>query len=229
MNSTLVLQNQFGETSNNFIKGGSGQVSALFTVNAADAAGNGITGLLPKGIAAIFMHTSQTPAAGNPNPAAGYILVKFAKGYAGMLSHAFSLKSPLSGSSINVTTGVTGGLVYIITALGTTTAAQWQALGLPTNVVPAVGQSFVAPATVTGSGTGTIQVQANTGTGVLHLENVGDASLNANTSDGTGGTMILAVYAATSSSVTTLKPTAPADGSGIGLTFQMTAQPSALE
>lgn len=225
---SLVLENQFGEVSNNFVKGGGGLLSCSFVVDVANVNGLGLKSFKGLGIAAAFMHTSATPLAGNPNPASGYIQVKFADGFAGYLAGSQSFGAPLSGSSINVTTGVTAGLAYVITAVGTTTAAQWQILGLPANVVPAVGQAFIAIASTTATGTGTIQVQAAVGSGLDHIESLGDPGASANTSDGLGGTAVLVILSATSSSVTTLKVATPPDGTEISLQFVMTAQPGPL-
>lgn len=209
---TLVLKNDHGEVSDNFILGGSSQLSALFTVAAADAAGKGLTGLHALGIASVFLHTSQTPATGNPNPAAGYAVVNFLKAISGLTGFNASFRSPLSGSSINVTTGVTQGLAYVITALGTTTAAQWQILGLPVGVVPAVGQSFIAIATGTATGTGTIQVQSAAGSTVYHAELVGDTGAN-------GKQAVIAIYGPTSVSNPTLKVIQPPDGTVMVIEF----------
>jgi hypothetical protein len=221
---TLILKNQQGEQSNNTILGGTSQLWCNFIVDSTNGNGLGIRSL--KGspqIAQVYMHTSATPAAGNPNPAAGYVLVQFNTAFAGYVNGTYGFDAPLSGSSINVTSGLTLGAVYVITALGTTTAAQWQALGLPTNVTPTVGQAFVAITASAGSGTGTVQQIAATGSGVSKLELVGDPNQSV---PGTGGGWLLAVFLApTSSSVTTAQPTAPANNTVVGLTFNMLPEP----
>lgn len=61
------------------------------------------------------------------------------------------------GDEINVTAGLAVEQVYVITALGTTTAPQWQALGLPEAVTPAVGVTFTCNSAVAGMGTGTVE------------------------------------------------------------------------
>lgn len=222
MYSQLILKNQFGEQSNNAVIGGSNQVWCSFIVDAANVNGLGIRGLKSDGsVANVYMHTSQTPDAGNPNPAVGFILVEFAKGFAGFLNGAYSLSAPNSGTPINVTTGVTIHLTYVITTLGTTSTAQWHILGVPANQAPAVGLVFVAPATTVATGTGTIQVVKAIGSGIDHLEIVGDPNVSVQTTDGTGGTMVLLSLAATSSSVTTFLATNPGDNTIIGLSLNL--------
>lgn len=219
---TLVLKNDHGEVSDNFILGGSSQLSALFTVAAADTGGAGLTGLHALGIASVYLHTSSTPPAGSPNPALGYMVVNFAKKISALTKFNISFRSPLSGSSINVTTGVTQGLAYVITAVGTTTAAQWQILGLPADVVPAVGQSFIAIATTTATGTGTIQVQAAAGSTVYHGELIGDTGAN-------GNQAVIGIYGPTSTSNPTLKILQPPDGTVILVSFEGTQPAQADE
>lgn len=173
---TLVLRNQFGEVSNNVIEGGSSQISCTFKVAAADAGGKGITGLSATGISAVYMHTSSTPSANNPNPVAGLILVEFAANFSSIQSVQGSIQvTPLSGSSINISSGLTLGKCYVITAVGTSTATNWQALGLPVGVTPAVGVPFIATSASAGTGTGTVQVAATAGTAVDHFELIASA------------------------------------------------------
>lgn len=221
MYPSLVLENQFGEVSNNFVKGGSSQVYCSFIVDVANGNGLGIRSLKGKGVANVYMHTSSTPDAANPNPASGYAIIEFEQGYADYLSGQAGFVAPVSGTPINVTTGVTAGLAYVIVSLGTTVAAQWQHLGLPANLVPAVGMSFIAPANNTATGTGTIEVQKATGSGVDHAEIVGNPSLTVSPADGSAGSMILVFLGATSSSVTTFRATAPSDETVVGLTFNL--------
>lgn len=117
---------------------------------------------------------------------------------------------------------------YVITALGTSTQANWQAVGLPANITAAVGVSFFATVTGGGTGTGTVQAAATAGSGIDHIEVVGDPNLmngngvyvaGPNASIGNNGSaqgmqFILACY-----KNGTL--TAPTNNSVIGLTFGM--------
>lgn len=215
---TLNLKNSFGEVSHNWVlPGSSDQIDASFIVDSTNGNGLGIRSLKGAGVAAVYMHTSATPAAGNPNPAAGYVLVQLTKNYAAYLGGYTGFVQPVSGTPINVTTGVSAGLPYVITSVGTTTASGFQALGLPLGLTPTPGQAFIAPATTTTTGSGQIQAPAANGSGVQRLEVIGDANL---TVAATGGaTIVLAVMSATSSSVTTPIPTAPANNTVIGMRF----------
>lgn len=227
-NRTLVLENQFGEVSNNQVLESPGALACSFIVDATNVNGLGVSGLVGSGIKNVFMHTSATADPANPNPAVGFILVEFEKGYADIQSASSSIDAPNSGTPINVTTGVTAHVSYVIATLGTTSAAQWAILGVPANIVPAVGVAFVAPATTVATGTGTIMVNAAIGSGVDHLEFVGNPAVSLNTSDGLKGTALLVVLAATSSSVTTFRATAPTDGTKINLLFGLVPQVGSL-
>lgn len=223
----LILKNQFGELSNNYILAGSDQIDISFIVDSTNGNGLGIRSLKSAslfssgGAAAVYMATSSTPAVGNPNPGAGLIYIQLGKAYAGYIGGHAGFVSPLSGSSILVTTGVTAGLAYVITSVGTTTAAQWQALGLPVGVTPNVGVSFIAPATATTSGTGTMQVPLATGSGIEIIDVIGDPNQTANVIP--GALLVCRCLAATNSSTTTLVAAAPANNTVIGLRFIMSA------
>lgn len=158
-------------------------------------------------------------AVGNPNPAAGYILVQLQDNYNTYLGGYSGFSPTVSGTPINVTTGVTAGLVYVIVSLGTTTVAQWNKIGVPTNVTPAVGVSFVAPVTTTATGTGVIEVPKSTGSGIDHIESIGNPNLMNSTGayiagNGNGMQLILACYKNT-------VLTAPTDGTVIGMNFYL--------
>lgn len=221
-----VSKNQFGETINAFAVGGSSQLACNFVVDSTNGNGLGLRSLKGAGIKAVYMHTSATPAVGNPNPAVGYILVQFAAGYSGYVSGTSGFVGTVSGTPINVTTGVTAGLAYTIVSVGTTTAAQWQILGLPANVTPAVGATFIAIATTTATGTGVIEVPLATGSGISHIELIGDPNATCLPTDGSGGSLVCLCLGATNSSTTTFVAKAPADGTVIGLTFKMLSSPN---
>jgi hypothetical protein len=151
-----------------------------FVVNSTDTAGLGITGLNASGrIASVYMHTSATAAAGNPNPQSGIIVVNLDDNYNRFLSHSASISAPLSGSSISISGSsvLSVGNIYVITALGTSTQANWEAVGLPASVTAAVGVSFIASVTGGGTGTGTVQAPAAAASGVNHIEVIGDPNL----------------------------------------------------
>lgn len=191
-----------------------------FVVDSTNGNGLGLRSLKGPGIANVYMHTSATAAAGNPNPAAGYIYVQLQDNYNRYYGGFSGQVAPVSGTPINVTTGVTAGLVYVIVSVGTTSAAQWQKLGLPVGTAPAVGVSFVAIATTTATGSGVIEVPATAGSGIDHIEVIGDANLSIVSSgpsvlgQGSGAYLILACY---KNGVLT----APTNGSAVGLSFYM--------
>lgn len=101
----------------------------------------------------------------------------------------------------------------------------WQAVGLPLGVNPAIGAAFVATAlgsSTNGTSSGTVTAVGNSGN--VTVEVVGDpnATMNPVPTNGganTGGWVMLKFLQATSTSVTTLIPVAPANGSSVGFSF----------
>lgn len=66
------------------------------------------------------------------------------------------------GSNITIASGnLAATYKYQITVLGTSTAADWLAIGVPASVAPAVGVVFTATATGAGAGTGAVQNYGN--------------------------------------------------------------------
>lgn len=180
-----------------------------FTVAATNGAG--ITGLAPSGrISTVFMHTSTTPVVGNPNPAAGYIYAILDDNYNKFLGAKAFVTSAVTGSAL--TSGLTVGVAYVITTVGASTRAQWTTAGLPANITPALGVSFIAKATsIAGGGA----VKAVAASGIDHVELIGAANLmNSNGANvlglGSGMQLIFACYSAGSL-------TAPAAGTQIYL------------
>ena len=229
-NPSIVLKNQYGEVANDYLVGGSNQISAKFIVDSVNANGLGqrslstfgATNALNGGISNVYMNTSATPAAGNPNPSPGYIVVQFANGYSGHLVTAHSVTSPAGGSNVSISSGLSQGKPYIISVLGTSTAAQFQAVGLPTNLTPTVSQSFIATTGLPSGGTGQVQLAAAAGSTISTIEALPGAALGINTANGTGGQILLQCLAPTNSGTTTKVATAPAAGSVIELQFVLT-------
>lgn len=114
--------------------------------------------------------------------AAGIYQVRLDDNYSSLLSLDARFTAPVTGSSIQVdtvTAGLTVGVVYQIVTLGTTTTANWQTLGLPTGVTPAVGMPFLAAATGAGSGTGTAKaIGSNAAQGIQIIGITPDNMLN---------------------------------------------------
>lgn len=190
-----------------------------FIVDVANGNGLGIRSLKGPAVKAVYMHTSSTPAAGNPNPASGTIVVQLEDNYNRSFSGFNSKVAPASGASLLVASaGLTIGVAYIITILGTTTTAAWHTLGVPAGVTPAVGVAFIAAHT-SAVGTGAVQITAATGTGIASIESVGNSGLsiapNPTVNQGFGAQFILQCrdYAGAIA--------APADGSVISLSFYL--------
>ncbi len=142
----------------------------------------GITSLTGQAAQNVFMHTSTTPGHGrnnvlNPNPAAGVIVVQLADNFTRLYSVQATLTSPASGSDVAIDASdalLSVGTLYVITTLGTSTAADWLAIGLPPGVTPAIGACLIAKATGAGTGTGKVQVPATAGSAIDHIELVGN-------------------------------------------------------
>lgn len=195
-------------------------IDCNFRVEAGDAAGKGITNLKGPGVQAVYMHTSQTPATGNPNPANGIIYVQLQDNYYKDFIGFWGQVSPASGTGILVASaGTVATTTYQITVVGTTTAAGWQSLGLPVGITPAVGVSFIATATTTATGTGAVQVPHANGTGIQSVECIGVPSLTLNPTGVSRGYpyLIFRCMGPTNSSTTTPIAVAPRDLSYVSL------------
>lgn len=125
----------------------------------------------------VFMHTVTTPASGSPNPAAGDLMIQLNNNYNVYLGKSLGFISPVTGAAL---TSVVASTVYVINALGNTTTANWQAIGLPAGLTPAVGQSFIATASTAITGTGSVKAVGSSG--VASAEVVGNPSLSSSNS-----------------------------------------------
>lgn len=152
-------------------------ISLQFTVTPTN--GLGITSLKSNGyVRNVFMHTSTTPAANdgytNPNPANGFALIQFKNNFNYYLNGLAQFQVPTATSTKIDNSALTAGQAYVITIVGDSTTAQWQAVGLPVGITPAVGVSFVATAVGAGANTSTSRVQLPTTSGVFGAELVGN-------------------------------------------------------
>ena len=96
------------------------RIDLNFKVNSTDSAGYGITNLKGAGVQAVYMNTSATPAAGNPNPAAGYAIIQLANNYNRYCGSFSGMSAPTTGSNLAINaSALTVGNPYIITAVGT--------------------------------------------------------------------------------------------------------------
>lgn len=203
-------------------------INLNFVVDSTNGNGLGIRSLKSNGwVRNVFMHTSATPGSNNgalnPNPAAGFALIQLKQNFNIYLGGFSGFVSPVVSPTTAVTSGLTVGQAYIITTLGTTTLAEWQSIGLPAGLVPTVGQSFIATATGTG-GAHTGKVGLPGVSGITQVEVVGDPNQeisNSSIAVNGGAYLLVQFLGATSSSVTTLIPTAPANGSVCGMSIYM--------
>lgn len=195
-------------------------IDCNFVVDATNA--NGITSLKGAYVKAVYMQTSTTPSAGNPDPANGTIVVQLSDNYNGLLSVSSNIVAPNSGSALAIdstSAALTAGVAYVISTLGDATAARWHLLGVPAGITPAVGVAFIAASTGVGAGASTSRVMASAaaGSGVVSIEGLGQPNLLINPSpaanQGFGSEIILQCYDAASAKV------APAAGSIISLSF----------
>jgi hypothetical protein len=190
-------------------------ISCNFIVDSTNGNGLGLRNLKGPGVAAAYMHTSATPAPNSPNPASGTIVIQLQDNYNRSLSGFNAIVSPVSGTPITISAGLTIGVAYIIVSLGTSTVADFHAIGVPKGVTPAVGVAFIASATGAGAGSGAVETTAAVGSGVVSIETVGDTRLSLSPqkllNQGFGGQIILQCRDHNSALV------APANGSVISL------------
>lgn len=189
-----------------------------FIVDSTNGNGLGIRSLKGPCVQAIYMHTSSTPAIGNPNPAAGIIIVQLADNYNRYFG-GFSGQVSVIGATQATTTNH---VAYVVTSLGTSTAVQWLAVGFPsqyfnvTTGLPNVGAAFIATATGTIGGSATVAPSSATGSGIDHIEVLGDINQTISSSQPqtVGAQLILQCFFEGAI-------TAPADGTAIGLSFYL--------
>lgn len=187
-------------------------LSCNFVVDSANGNGLGIRSLKGNGIKSVFMHTSSTPAAGSPNPESGVIMVQLQDNYNRYLGGFSGQVSPVSGTPLTSTTATDP---YVIVSLGTATAAQWTAAGVPAGVTPAVGVAFVAKAT--GTIGGSAAVEAPITSGISSIEVIGDPNTTlALTNSGVNGGGIIIMQTLLDAVLTPA-----ADGTVIGLNFYL--------
>lgn len=193
------------------------EVKLQFTVT--PSASSGTTSVMSNGyVLNVFMNTTGTAStSGSPGPAAGIGIIKLAGNFRKCLGMDYSFHNNAVGSSV---TSTTTGVTYVIRTLGTTTAAQWLAAGLPAGFTAAIGQAFTAIATGAIGGTGSVQVTSVSG--ITSIEFVGGPSAliaNSNTSANGGAQVFFQTLGATSGGNTALIPTAPAAGTIIRMTL----------
>ena len=119
---------------------------------------------------------------------------------------------------------VATGFTFALTKY-TTNLSDWQNVGVPQGVVPAVGVSFIATAAGYSTGGGSTGLVKAVGvSGIESIEVIGDASLSFGPipmggSPNAGSWLLVQFLSSTSASVTTMIPTAPADNSVVGMSL----------
>lgn len=94
-------------------------IDCNFTVDATNGNGLGVRSLKGQGVKNVYMHTSATPAAGNPNPASGYALVHLSNNYNRYLGGFSGFVSPVTGSNLAINaSALTAGVPYVIVSVG---------------------------------------------------------------------------------------------------------------
>jgi hypothetical protein len=199
-------------------------VALNFVVDSTNGNGLGIRSLKSNGyVNNVFMHTSATPGVSNghtnPNPAVGFALIQMKQNFNYFLGMTAGFVTPVATSTKIDNSALTVGQVYVITTLGDASLSVWRAIGVPAGVTPAVGVAFVALTVGAGANTSTSRVMLPTTSGNSSIEIVGNTNLGitSDISSNDGQYIMVQFSAPTSSSVTTLIPTAPANNSVCGM------------
>lgn len=150
--------------------------------------------------------------------AAGIYKVRFADNYNKLFGFWGHLRAPVTGADV-AAGSLTPGVVYQITALGTTTTANWVTAGVPAGITPAVGVSFLCAATSAGTGT----AKALGVSGITNIEILGDSNLQLSPIGVglIGGYCIVKCLGPTAADDTALVATDPASGSVLFLNFYL--------
>lgn len=144
---------------------------------------------------------------------AGTYQIRLTDNYTRLFSMESILQAPVTGSAV-AGGALSVGTVYSIQTLGSTTQAQWVAAGVDKGITAAPGVIFKAA--TAGAGTGTVKAIGNAG--IAQVEVISGNNMLASANAG-GGIIVVQCLAPTSSSVTTMIPTDPAQGSVLGLMF----------
>lgn len=153
---------------------------------------------------------------GSPQPAAGLIVVKLSSSY----NAFYGMQQSFVGPQATASTSTVANVINVISVLGTATLAQWQAVGLPVGVTPAVGVAFIANQSAAIGGSAQTILATAAGVGIDHIESLGNANLSigptgsriTNSLSGKGSLLYLRCYKNT-------VLTQPTDASQINLSF----------
>lgn len=152
---------------------------------------------------------------------AGRYRIQLTDNYAKLLTFQATPRSPVSGSALNVDAShaaLSVGTVYKIVTTGTSTQADFVAIGMPAGIVAAPGITFKAAATGAGTGTGTVQTIGYSGIQNTELLTANSGMINNQPYNfPMGGYIDFQCVGATDSSTTTPVATDPANGSTLHL------------
>lgn len=153
--------------------------------------------------------TLKTSGYQAPSPSAGTLTFVSGTGATTALSYSAAVS------------GLATGFTFAQT-VSDTNLQDWNAVGLPFGLIPTANQGFVAKATGAGASTGTVFAAGISG--ITSIEVIGDpnqtiAPQPQGGTPHTGGWILVQLLAPTSTSVTTLIPTAPANNSVVGMSF----------
>ena len=161
--------------------------------------------------------TLKTSGYQAPSPATGTLTFVSGSGASTALTYSAAVS------------GLATGFTFALT-VSDTNLQDWQGVGLPAGIIPAANQSFVAIATGSGGSTGT--VYAPSVSGINSIEVIGDPNTSlaggpiGGPSAHPGGWILVQFLGATSASVTTSIPKAPANNSVVGMSFYVDARVS---
>jgi hypothetical protein len=188
-------------------------INLNFIVDSTNGNGLGLRSLKSNGyVESVVMNTSSGAPAG---PAAGYAWIHFKNNFNYYLGGFSGFVSPINSATVAInSTLLTIGQAYVITSLGTSLLADWNAIGLPAGFTPTIGQSFIAKATGAGAGSGLVSVPLVSG--VNSVEVVGDPNQMINNSNiaKNAGAWVLVQFLYDG----VLTP--PANGSVVGMNFR---------
>ena len=94
-------------------------IDCNWVVDSTNGNGLGIRSLKGAGVRNVYMHTAETPAAGNPNPAVGFALVQLQNNYNRFIGLSGGGVSPVTGGTVAINgTALTIGNPYVIVSVG---------------------------------------------------------------------------------------------------------------
>lgn len=150
--------------------------------------------------------------------AVGTYKVQFQDNYNKFFGMTSWFGSPVTGSNV-AATALVPGTIYTITALGTTTTANWVTAGVPVGVTPAVGVAFLAAATSSGNGTAkAVGASGDYGIEVVGLPNT---TLTVNPSVPGAGYVVVQTLGPTDATHPAQIPIDPASGTTVGMSFYL--------